>query len=380
MKKKLLHGLLIPAIMLSSCASKNQDVQQAAEPEVPIAVVNQTDTIVYSDYPVKLEGLTDVEIRPQVSGILTKIYVEEGTYVAKGTPLFQIDSRLYQEEYNHAQGELLAAKASVATAKLEVERLTTLVDNKVISAYQLKTAQTTYDAALAREIQALSKAKHTQTTLSFTTIKAPVSGYFGRIGKKTGSLVAPSDPQPLSYLSDNSEIHAYFSIAEVDFSRFKEGLEGTTIHEKLKNASDVSMVLSGGNPYPQSGKLDMVDAAFDKTTGAITLRATFPNQEGLLRSGNSGRIQLGVKQTGVISIPQSATFELQDKTFAFIVDAEHKARQIAVTISGKNENTYYISQGLKDGDKLVLKDLQSLKDGLLVKPTVLPTKTVADPI
>ena len=378
MKKKLLHGMIIPAIIFSSCTSGNQQAQNTAAPEVPVSIVNQTDAVVYTEYPAKLEGQTDVEIRSQVNGILDKIFVEEGAYVEKGTSLFQIDARPFQEEYNNAQAELLATKADVATARIEVEKLTALVQNKVVSNYQLKSAQAAYDAAAARERQALAKAGNAKITLGFATIKAPVSGYVGRLGKKTGSLVAPSDAQPLSYLSDNREVHAYFSVGEADFVAFKDGLKGNSIAEKLKNASAVTMMLSGGTAYPQTGKLDMVDAAFDKSTGAITLRATFPNKQGLLRSGNSGRIKLGLKQTGVIAVPQAATFELQDKTFAFIVDKSNQTRQVALTISGSIGNTYYISGGLKTGDRLVLKGMESLKDGMPVKPEISSEKMASN--
>lgn len=362
--------MIIPVIIFSSCAPGNQQAQNAAVPEVPVTVVNQTDAVVYTEYPASLEGQTDVEIRSQVNGILERIFVEEGAYVEKGAPLFQIDARPYQEEYNNAQGELLAARADVATAKIEVEKLTALVQNKVVSPYQLKTARAAHDAAAAREKQALAKAGNARITMGFATIKAPVSGYIGRLGKKTGSLVSPSDSQPLSILSDNREVHAYFSVGEADFVTFKDDLKGTSIGEKLKNTSAVTMILSGGTTYPQTGKMDMVDAAFDKSTGAITLRATFPNKQGLLRSGNSGRIRIGLKQADIVAIPQAATFEMQDKIFAFIVDKNNKARQVALTISGSSGNTYYISHGLKTGDGLILKGLESLKDGMPVKPEI----------
>ena len=368
MKKNLIYGLLAHTIILSGCSSGNTPTQTAAIPTVPVITVGSTDAVVYTEYPAKIEGQTDVEIRTQVPGILEKIYVKEGAYVEKGTSLFQVDARRYREEYNNAEGELLAARASVANARLEVEKLTPLVQNKVLSAYQLKTAQSAYDFALAKEKQAKAKEGNARITLGFATIIAPVSGYIGRLSKKTGSLLAPADNQPLTYLSDNRGVHAYFSVGEADFVTFKDGLKGASIDDKLKNAAAVTMILPGGNEYPYNGSLDMVDAAFDKNTGAITLRATFPNKQGLLRSGNSGRIKLGLTQAGVIGIPQSATFEMQGKTFAFVIDKDNKARQVAVTISGSNENTYYISNGLSAGDQLVLKGMESLKDGVLVKP------------
>ncbi|UOE52517.1 efflux RND transporter periplasmic adaptor subunit [Mucilaginibacter sp. SMC90] len=368
MKNNLIYGLLAQAIIFSGCSSGVPQTPSTAAPAVPVVTVSAHDEIVYMEYPAKIEGLTDVEIRAQVSGILEKIFVNEGAYVEKGAPLFQIDTRPYREASNDAEGDLLAAKANVASAKLEVEKIAPLVQNKVVSAYQLKTAQAAYDAAVAKEIQAKAKAGNAKITLGFATITAPVSGYIGRIAKKTGSLLSPTDAQPMTYLSDNREVHAYFSIGEADFVTFKDGLTGSTINEKLRNAPKVTMLLAGRNQYASSGMLDMVDAAFDKNTGAITLRATFPNKEGLLRSGNSGRIKLGLKQAGVIGIPQSATFEMQDKIFAFVVDQNSKAHQVALTISGSTEKNYYISGGLKSGDRLVLKGLESLKDGIVVKP------------
>jgi len=367
MKKTPLYGIIVPFILLSACQKNDKQGQENLSPEVPVTLVKQVDTLIYTEYPVKLEGYTDVEIHTQISGILEKIFVEEGSYVEKGQALFQIDTRLYQEAHNQAKAELMAAKAQVSSAKLEVEKLSSLVQQKVVSDYQLKTATIAYDTALAIEMQALARTNNTAVTLSYATIKAPVSGYFGRLTKKTGSLVGPTDPQPLSYLSDNRKVHAYFSISENDFSQLKEGLTGESIAEKLRNASKVPLLLSGGKLYPYSGTLDMVDAAFDKTTGAITLRATYPNEEGLLRSGNSGRIRLGVRKDGVIAIPQSATFELQDKTFAFVVDKGNIVKQVALTITGKDNNSYYVAQGIKEGDNLVLKDLESLKDGQSVK-------------
>lgn len=367
MKKTVIYGMLAYAVLLG-CKSGDEKEQLVNTPSVPIVTVNPANTLVYLEYPATLEGKTDVELRAQVPGILEKIYVVEGAYVQKGTPLFQIDRRSFAEDSNFAEGELLVAKADLLTAKLEIDKLTPLVQNKVVSSYQLKTAQASYQAALARLQKAKAKAGNTKITLGFTTIKAPVSGFIGRLFKKTGSIISPSDVQPLSYLSDNREIHAYFSISESDFVTFKDGLQGSSIAEKLKNAPAVSIMLSGGKEYPQTGKLDMVDAVFDKTTGAITLRATFPNEQGLLRSGNSGRIKLGLQQSNVIGIPQSATFEMQDKTFAYVVDRNNKVRQVPLTISGTTATNYYISDGLKAGDQLVLKGMESLKDGIVVKP------------
>ncbi|WET67090.1 efflux RND transporter periplasmic adaptor subunit [Sphingobacterium sp.] len=378
MKKNLLLGIAIPVIIFSSCKPGHQPVQEPSVPEVPVLVLNKTDTVLYTEYPAQLEGLTDVEIRPQVNGILERVLVQEGAYVEKGQALFLIDSRPYREAYNDAKAQLSIAQAEVQTAKIEVEKLKALVDNRVVSNYQLKTAQASYDAAVAGERKAMAKIENAKITLNFTTIKAPVSGYIGRLGKKTGSLVAPSDAQSLTYLSDNREVHAYFSVGEADFVAFRDGLQGRSIDEKLKNSAAVNLVLSGGADYPVTGRLDMVDAAFDRSTGAITLRATFPNRQGLLRSGNSGRIRLGLRQHGVVAVPQAATFEMQDKLFAYVVDQHNKTRQVALTVTGAAGNSYYISNGLASGDRLILKGLESLKDGMAVKPEISSDKMASN--
>ncbi|MGJ1434378.1 efflux RND transporter periplasmic adaptor subunit [Sphingobacterium siyangense] len=378
MKKNLLLGIAIPVIIFSSCKPGHQPVQEPSVPEVPVLVLNKTDTVVYTEYPAQLEGLTDVEIRPQVNGILERVLVQEGAYVEKGQALFLIDSRPYREAYNDAKAQLSIAQAEVQTAKIEVEKLKALVDNRVVSNYQLKTAQASYDAAVAGERKAMAKIENAKITLNFTTIKAPVSGYIGRLGKKTGSLVAPSDAQSLTYLSDNREVHAYFSVGEADFVAFKDGLQGRSIDEKLKNSAAVNLVLSGGADYPVTGQLDMVDAAFDRSTGAITLRATFPNRQGLLRSGNTGRIRLGLRQHGVVAVPQAATFEMQDKLFAYVVDQHNKTQQVALTVTGAAGNSYYISNGLASGDRLILKGLESLKDGMAVKPEISSDKMASN--
>ncbi|QES87644.1 efflux RND transporter periplasmic adaptor subunit [Rhizosphaericola mali] len=370
MKIRLSYLMTITVIILSSCNSGEQPTQQSTAPEIPIAVLHKSDEVVYTEYPAKMEGLADIEIRPQVNGILEHVFVDEGSFVKKGTLLFQIDSRPYLEAYNNAQAELWAANAEVSTTQIELEKLNALVKSKVYSNYQLKIAEMAFDAATARKKQAIAKVGNAKITLGYTQIKAPMHGYIGRIGKKGGSLVAPSDPQPLSYLSDNKNVRAYFSIGEKEFVSFKNSLTGNAIGDKLKQSPPVTMVLPGGLEYAHAGKLDMVDAMFDNRTGAITLRATFPNTEGSLRSGNSGKVRLGIKENGIFKIPQSATFEMQDKVFAFVVDRNNKVHQIALSITGTTEDSYYISKGLNDGDRLVLKGMEALKDGAAIHPEI----------
>ncbi|SDE12103.1 membrane fusion protein, multidrug efflux system [Dyadobacter soli] len=369
MKKIPVYLSALSVLLLFGCASEpEQGPQTGPAPAFQVQAVGSGEATIYSEYPATLEGLADVEVRSQVEGILQRILVAEGAYVKEGTPLFQIDPRQYTEAYNSAQGELLAANATVTTTKLELEKLVPLVENKVLSAFQLKIVQSAYEAALARMKQAEAKVGSARITLGYATVRAPVTGYVGRIFKKAGSLVSASDAQQITYISDNRSVHAYFTIGETDFLKFRESLAGKSIHEKLGNAPAAALILSGDIAYEHPGKLDMIDAAFDKNTGAIALRATFPNSDGLLRSGNSGKVKLGFKQSNVVSIPQEATIEIQDKIFVYTVGNGSKVAKVPLKISASVGNSYLVSDGLKAGDRIVLKGMDALKEGMVITP------------
>jgi membrane fusion protein (multidrug efflux system) len=183
--------------------------------------------------------------------------------------------------------------------------------------------------------------------LGYTLVKAPVSGYIGRLPKKRGSLVSPTDPEPLTELSDVHEVYAYFSLGETDFIHFKSQYQGNNLNDKLKKLPGVSLVLADNTVYPQQGRIDMVDGQFDKNTGAITLRAIFPNSESLLRSGNTGKVRLQQQHNNAILVPQSATVELQDKIFVFAVGDSNKVTKQALQVVGKSGTDYIVKDGVK---------------------------------
>src|SRR6202012_5449091 len=203
-----------------------------------------------------------------------------------------------------------AAESAAANAQLEIDKLMPLVQNKVVSEYQLKTAKATFDVAKANAEQAKANVSTAQINLGYTTIKAPVNGYIGRLLKKQGSLVAPADVEALTQLSDVHNVHVYFSLSEQDFINFKEQYPGGTLDDKLKHLPAVSLLLTDNTEYAQTGKIDMIDGQFDKTTGAITLRASFPNAQGLLRSGNTGKVRLSLTHSNALIVPESATVEM----------------------------------------------------------------------
>lgn len=361
--------LISSIILLQNCSKAAENSNQApSAPALPVYTVITSPATTYQEFPTALEGKNNVEIRSQVDGYLDRIYVEEGSFVRAGQPLFKIDSRAYGEQMNMAQANLQVADANIQKAKVEVDRLQPLVAAKVVSEVQMKTAKANYAAAVASAAQARASVGGARINVGFTTITAPVSGYIGRIPYKKGSLISRTDPNPLTLLSDISEIYAYFSLSELDFIAFQNKYPGASVEEKLKNMPMVDLVIADNSTYSEKGRMSIVDGQFDKSTGAISVRAVFPNAHGTLRTGNTGRVRLPQLLTNVVVIPQESTFEIQDKTYVYVLGKDNKVTSKPITISGKTDSYYFISEGLSAGDKIVYTGLGSLKDGASIQP------------
>ncbi|HAF35979.1 MAG TPA: efflux transporter periplasmic adaptor subunit, partial [Sphingobacterium sp.] len=310
---------VLSAIFLYSCSTGTSKPIDPQPVNLPVVTIENGNETVYQEYPATIEASANIEIRPQVEGILENIYVDEGAKVNKGQALFKINDRPYQEQLNQAKANLLAAKASLENAELEVEKKTKLVNTKVLTDFQLKTAISARNAARANVQLALSAVETAKINVGYTLIRASAEGYIGRLQLKQGSLVGPTDSQPLTALSNVRDLHVYFSLGENDFIAFKNNTEGSNLQQKLHNLPPISLVLSDQTIYDQKGKIDMVDGQFDKNTGAITLRATFNNPEGVLRNGNTGRVRLQKKYAQALLVPQLATLEMQDKILVYTV-------------------------------------------------------------
>jgi membrane fusion protein (multidrug efflux system) len=310
----------------------------------------------------------DIEIRPQVDGYLDRIFVDEGARVRKGQSLFHINDRPYREQLNNAKAALAAARANLANAQINVSKITPLVQNNVVSDVQLKTAQAAYNAADANVAQAKSMVESAEINLGYTLVKAPVDGYIGRIPHKTGSLVGLSTAEPLTVVSEIKEVYAYFSLSETDFLHFKNEFPGKTIEEKIRQMPPVELVLADNSVFPQKGTVQLVSGQFDNSRGAISFRASFPNQDGLLRSGNTGRIRIPRAVSDAMVIPQESTYELQDKVFVFVLADSNKVVSAPITIAGKTGNYYLVQEGIKAGQKIVYTGLDRLRDGVVIQP------------
>ncbi|TKC56171.1 efflux RND transporter periplasmic adaptor subunit [Pedobacter hiemivivus] len=359
---------LIFALFLYSCTSKTPQATAPAPPALPVASVTSGTETTFQEYPAAIEGTVNVEVRPQVSGSLEKVYVDEGAFVNAGQPIFKINDQQYRASLNNAVAAQHSAEAALINAQLEVERLTPLVQNKVISEFQLKSAKATAQVAKANIEQAKANVSTASINLGYTLIKAPVSGYIGRLAKKQGSLVAPADVDALTQLSDVHDVHVYFALGEKDFVNFKEQYPGQTLNDKIKQLPAVKLILADNTEYARLGKIDVIDGQFDKTTGAITVRAKFPNPQGLLRSGNTGKIRLSLQHDNMLVVPQIATIEVQDKIFVFALADSNKVKKQAITVIGKTGTNYLVKDGIKAGDQIVLSGLDRLQEGAVIAP------------
>ncbi|MDH6250280.1 membrane fusion protein (multidrug efflux system) [Chryseobacterium sp. H1D6B] len=350
-------------IVLAGCRknNQNQSYQQQA-PELPVETVKQGDASASREYAASIEGISNVEIRPQVTGYLTKIFVDEGDYVRAGQPLFKIEDQIFREQLKSAQAALISAQANLAASKIDLDRKKELFRNKMVSDIQVKEAEASYNAARGAVSQSLSTIESAKINVNFSTIKAPVSGYIGRFNYRLGSLLTPTNQDPITLLSDIHQVYTYFSLSENDFSSFQKQNAGSSIDEIVKNTPAVSLQLSGGENYAEKGRIDAVEGQFNKTTGSITLRAKFNNPNNLLRSGNTGKIVMEQFYSNVILLPVASTRAIQDKIFVFTIK-DGKAVQLPIEVSGKAGNDFIVSKGLKAGDQYIVSGFDRLQPG-----------------
>ncbi|AQX84689.1 efflux RND transporter periplasmic adaptor subunit [Elizabethkingia bruuniana] len=358
------------AMFLSSCgqSSPGSAAGELPAPETDFVTLIQGTGDTQKEYPGNIEGIVNVDVKPQVTGYLQAVLVKEGQYVQKGQPLFRIMPDVYNEQVKNSDAGLKSALAAQATARLEVEKLRPLVDGKVVSDMQLKTAQANYNAATAQVEQAKAALGSSKINANFTLIKAPVSGYIGRIPNRTGTLVSPADTVALTTLSDISTVQVYFSISEANYITYsKEGILSG-------DSANIQLILADGSVYNQKGRVEAGSGNIDKVTGSITMKAVFPNPDKLLRSGGAGKIVIGRTVDNIVELPITSVKDIQDKFFVFKLADSSKVAMVPIQIDGKTKDTYYVKSGVKAGDKIALNRIDMLQDGMKVQPKKAPAK------
>ena len=351
--------------LLSSCGQGNKGTGSA--PEIAVMEVNTTTANLTNSYPATIKGKQDVEIRPMVSGFITKLHVDEGAVVRKGQVLFTIDPVQYQAAVQTAKAAVETAKAALSTQQLTVDNKRQLNQKNIVSDYDLKMAENQLAQTRAQLAQAEAQLINAQNNLSYTEVTSPSDGVVGTIPYRVGSLVSASIATPLTTVADISEMYAYFSMTERQLLELVR--EGGTIKEILNKMPDVQLQLIDGTMYADSGRVETISGVIDQTTGSVNMRALFPNKRNILRSGGTGNVVFPNPLHDVIMIPQSATTEIQDKKFVFTLQPDNTLKNTEIKVFTLDDGKYYyVTEGLKKGDKIAIEGVQSLKDGEAITP------------
>ena len=354
MKKLLMLLSISSTLYLTSCNNEKTEKTETAQYTVTNPVIK--DTTYTKEYIAQIQSIQNVELRAQEKGYLENLYVDEGSNVKAGQVLFSIMPKLFQADY-------LKAKAEAKIAALEVQNTKTLADKNIVSKSELAMAQAKYEEANAEVAMA-------ETHLSFTKIKAPFDGTIDRIQFKKGSLI--DEGTVLTTISNNKDIFAYFNMSEPEYLDYKSRAKND-----IKNA--VSLRLSNNELHKYKGVIETVESEFDNNTGNIAFRAKFPNPEYLLKHGETGKVLMTTPIKNALIIPQKATFEIQDKIYVYVVDANNKVHSKNIKVKQGLSNIYIVESGITAKDKILVEGIQMVKEDEKIIPIeVVPNKILMD--
>ena len=366
MRRFLTDWLVLPAVgmavvLSASCGEEKQQRQQQAA-DYQTMVVSQKDMVLERQYSARLTGKQIVEVRPQVSGCITRILTGEGEAVKKGQTLFVIDQVPYSAALEVAVATRKSAEARLATAQMNYDNERRLQEGRVVADMSVQTMQNALLEAQAALAQAKAQEVNARNNLSYTEVKSPVSGVASMIPWHVGSLVSSSISEPLVTVADDSEVYVYFSISE------SQALDLVTqygsIEKFIAEAPMVSLRMNNGQLYGEQGRISAVSGTVDDKTGAVALRATFPNAGGLLHHGGSGTVVVPTHRKDCIVIPQEATYELQNRMFVYkVVNGKTKATPITL-YPQNNGKEYIVDEGLQVGDTIIAEGAGLLKEGI----------------
>ena len=359
---------IIVLSVMTSCGGGQQQ-QQAQAPEIATITVGTSDAELNRAYPATIKGKADIDIRPQVTGFITKVHVDEGQKVKKGQLLFTLDQVQFNAAVDQALAAVKVAETAVATAQLTANNKKSLFEKNIISEYEYKLAENALAQAEAQMAQANASLVNARKNLTYTVVTSPSNGVVGSIPNRVGALASPSMAQPLTTVSDNDQVYAYFSLTEKDILGMTNN-GSISLDQAIATMPNVNLRLADGNMYGLTGKIATISGVIDQGTGSASVRALFSNPSGMLRSGSTGTILIPYVENNVIIIPQKATFEIQDKKYVYTVNDSSKTVTTPIEVFNINDGQEYIvTSGLKAGDKIVVEGVgTTVKDGMAIKP------------
>lgn len=379
MKIKALIALAAMVAMMTSCGGDKKSQEETQETAkyniIKLAPVNRDVTYAY---PATLVGDKDVNLFPQVDGRILNRHYNNGDFVKKGQTLITIDPTPYRLQVQSDEANVKAAEAALNTAKLQFESQQKLFEKKIVSEYVMKTAQNAFLTAQAQLAQAKAVLANSRTNLSHCTLVAPISGVVTRLHDDIGLLVSPGMPEAILSITDQTNIHARFSITEDMYTSIFRQYEivGTASGIKTKSGlslkdvmKDIQLRTKDGQLYDHKGEFKSIGGTVDANTGTVQCEVVFPNPNLVLHAGNSASILFSDKMENVIAIPQTACKKLQDKYLVFKVDKNGQTVGVVVDVVPTDDGKEYILSGnaLKAGDEIVADGIARIQEGQKVK-------------
>lgn len=331
--------LIYSAGFLLNTGCQHDEHEKHEETKFIVTSPARKDTSITQEYVCQIHSIQHIELRALERGYIENIFVDEGQLVKKGELMFQIMPLLYQAEVQKVQAE-------ANFAQIEYQNTKSLADSNIVSPNELALAKAQFDKAKAELTLA-------QTHLQFTEIRAPFDGLMGHFHVRQGSLV--EEGELLTTLSDNSKMWVYFNVPEAEYLDYKSGI-------KKDNTIKARLLMANNKVFEYSGEVTTIVADFNNETGNIAFRATFPNQERLLRHGETGNILMNVPLKNALLIPQKATFEILDKKYVFVVDEDNVIRQRQITIGEEMTHLYVVNDGLAESENILLEGLRKVKN------------------
>jgi len=348
-------------------------------PQVATITVKAEDVPITNDLPGRIAATRTAEVRPRASGIVVERVFEQGSLVKEGDVLYRIDPAPFKVQVESAEATLRRAKAVQAQAKNDTVRQEQLKKSNVASAQAYddaiaKLAQADADVAIAEAGLATAR-----LNLEYTEVKAPISGRIGRALITEGALVSANGTENLATIQQLDPVYADFTQSATDLIRLRKALQDGDLMAD-NNSADVKLMLDDGSAYPQPGKLLFSEAAVDESTGQVTLRGEFPNPDGDLLPGMYVRVQIeqGIEKGAVLVPQQAVQRDASGSALVYVVAADNKAGPRPVHVGRANGTRWVITDGLKDGEKIIVEGFQKVQPGAEVVPSEWDPNAVAN--
>ncbi|WHT37817.1 efflux RND transporter periplasmic adaptor subunit [Myroides odoratus] len=367
--KRYLHTIVLGSLSLAviSCGKKEQ--AQGGQGPMPYKVVQvpTQDIVGYTAYPTSLQGKVTSSVRAKITGYIQEVYVDEGATVKKGQPLFRLETNILSQNADASKAAIKTAEAQVNVAQVNVDKLVPLVQKGIISNIQLETAKANLASAQSQLASAKANYNSVVANIDFSIVRSPIDGIVGAIAFREGTLISPSDPTPLTTVSDDSEVFAYFSMNEKEYFNFLEKIQGNSLKEKLTHLPEVKLQLANGTTYEYAGKIETISGQINTATGTVQVRAAFPNKDRILSTGNSGTLLIPQTYKDATVVPESATFEQQGQVYVYKVEND-TVKATPIEVVDRVNKLAVVKSGLEKGQTVVGTGLGTLRNGSAITP------------